>query len=609
MDRNLPVGRAVGDPACVLRDGYRARARSRNIAGQDAALNVAFSTPNPWWGMTTRLPFRRMNTALLAGALLLVCALGAASAIVSSRDLDAKQARIVLLHREVADAQRLQLMTMEHKALHRQWLITGEQADRDASVRMVDALQTQGRDLSSRLERPLLARDLPPVGAALEHVLRVREQVQALVDREGLAAARGTALRGASTATMQRMRDTLDDFVRQTENELAWLDHDLRKGQVIGLLLIGGSSVTMLALLLAVLTMLARRRAAAERASATMDRRGREVATLFRMGELLQSSLSPEDIRRVVSHTAEDLLPDLSGAFYVFNNSRDRLDILGVWGSRGLPPQLPEHFAPHDCWALKRGRPHGRVAGDRLRCDHAADERSCTLCVPMQARGEVYGVLQFFDPAERQLPQAEAELAQAVADGVSLALANVALREKLRNQALRDELTGLYNRRFLEETLPRLLAHAERRSAPIAVLMLDLDHFKQVNDRYGHAVGDAVLREVGALLLARLRRMDVACRYGGEELVVLMPDCSAVDALARAQEICAMVRGLRDRADSTLPAVTISAGVAAWPEHGEQMGKVLEAADAALYAAKRQGRDRAVPAEATAPALPLSVPG
>lgn len=559
--------------------------------------------------MTTRLPFRRTNTALLAGALLLVCALGAASAIVSSRDLDDKQARIVQLHREVADAQRLQLMTMEHKALHRQWLITGEQSDRDASVRMVDALQTQGRDLASRLERPLLSRDLPPIGAALEHVLRVREQMQALVDRDGIAVARGTALRGASAATMQRMRETLDDFVRQTENELAWLDHDLRKGQVIGLLLIGGSSVTMLALLLAVLTMLARRRAAAERASIAMDRRGREVATLFRMGELLQSSLSPEDIRRVVSHTAEDLLPDLSGAFYVFNNSRDRLDILGVWGSRGLPPQLPEHFAPHDCWALKRGRPHGRVAGDRLRCDHAADERSCTLCVPMQARGEVYGVLQFFDPAERQLPQAEAELAQAVADGVSLALANVALREKLRNQALRDELTGLYNRRFLEETLPRLLAHAERRGAPIAVLMLDLDHFKQVNDRYGHAVGDAVLREVGALLLARLRRMDVACRYGGEELVVLMPDCSAVDALARAQEICAMVRGLRDRADSSLPAVTISAGVAAWPEHGEQMGKVLEAADAALYAAKRQGRDRAVPAAAIAPALPLPVAG
>jgi diguanylate cyclase (GGDEF)-like protein len=325
------------------------------------------------------------------------------------------------------------------------------------------------------------------------------------------------------------------------------------------------------------------------------------------MGELLQSSVTPEDIRRIVAHTAEELLPDLSGAFYVFNNSRDRLDILGLWGHARLPPDLPEYLVPAECWALKRGRLHGRGIGDTLRCDHAGDGPSLALCVPMQARGEVYGLLQFHDDGTNGRLAAETvELAQALADGVSLALANLALREKLRNQALRDELTGLYNRRFLEETLPRLVAHAERRGAPISVLMLDLDHFKQVNDRHGHAVGDAVLREVGALLIARLRRMDIACRYGGEELIVLLPDCPAADALARANDICASVRALRDRAESSLPAVTVSIGVAAWPEHGEQVGKVIEAADGALYAAKRAGRDRALPAEAAAPALVLA---
>jgi diguanylate cyclase (GGDEF)-like protein len=225
----------------------------------------------------------------------------------------------------------------------------------------------------------------------------------------------------------------------------------------------------------------------------------------------------------------------------------------------------------------------------------------------MHARGEVYGVLKFLPPEGTEVPStARRELAYALADGVSLALANLALREKLRNQAMRDELTGLQNRRFLEEMLPRLVAHAERRGAPIAVLMLDLDHFKQVNDRYGHATGDAVLREVGALLLARLRRMDMACRYGGEELLVLMPDCSANEAIARGQELCAQVRALNARSDSTLPPITVSIGVAAWPEHGEQMGKVIEAADAALYAAKRAGRDRAMPAEATLEPLALS---
>jgi diguanylate cyclase (GGDEF)-like protein len=382
------------------------------------------------------------------------------------------------------------------------------------------------------------------------------------------------------------------------EQELLRLDGELREGQVIGLGLIGGSSLAMLGLLLAALAMLARRQRAAERAGRTMDRRGQEVATLFRMGELLQSSVTPEDIRRIVSHTAEELLPDLSGAFYVFNNSRDRLDILGLWGHARLPPDLPEHLAPSECWALKRGRLHGRGIGDTLRCDHAGDAETLALCVPMQARGEVYGLLQFYEEGAGRLPAETVELSQALADGVSLALANLALREKLRNQALKD--------RFLEETLPRVVAHSERRGAPVSVLMLDLDHFKQVNDRYGHAVGDAVLREVGALLTARLRRMDIACRYGGEELIVLLPDCPSTDALARANEVCSAVRGLRERADSTLPAVTVSIGVATWPEHGEQIGKVIEAADAALYAAKRAGRDRAVPAEAAAPALVLA---
>jgi diguanylate cyclase (GGDEF)-like protein len=324
-----------------------------------------------------------------------------------------------------------------------------------------------------------------------------------------------------------------------------------------------------------------------------MDRRGRDVATLFRMGELLQSSVTPDDIRSVVAQTAEELLPDLAGAFYVFSNSRDRLDILGVWGAARLPQGLPEHFAPGDCWALKRGRAHGRGLGDRIRCNHAGEDGRLALCLPMQARGEVYGVLQFFDQGAGLLHSAQVELARALADGVSLALANQALREKLRNQALRDELTGLHNRRFLDESLPQIIAHAERRAAPVSVLMLDLDHFKQVNDCHGHAVGDAVLREVGALLLSGLRRMDIACRYGGEELMVLMPDCGPADALLRAQEICALVRGLRERAERALPPVTVSIGVATWPEHGEQIGRVIELADAALYEAKRAGRDRA----------------
>jgi diguanylate cyclase (GGDEF)-like protein len=547
----------------------------------------------------------RSRAFLLGGALLLVAALGGGAAVESYRQLKQKQDLIVTLHREVADAQRLLLLVAESQAVIRHWMISGRAEDRDASLRAGDALREQGRDLAARLEGPLRARGLPGVGETLEHVLRVREQAHAMIETGALDATRQAVVQGGGLSAVAQLRQVLGGFRGEAEGELARLDAKLREGQAIGLLLVGASSLLMLVMLLGAVGQLARRRAAAERARAAMDARGREVAALFRMGELLQSSHAPEDIRRVVSHTAEELLPDLSGAFYIFNNSRDRLDMLGLWGARGLPPDLPEHFAPDECWALRRGRPHGQATGENLRCDHLGDADTCLLCVPMQARGEVYGVLSFFHPERRGMSAAEIELAQALADGVSLALANLALREKLRSQALRDELTGLHNRRFLDETLPRLVAHAERRGASLAVLMLDLDHFKQVNDRHGHAAGDAVLREVGLLLQARLRRMDLACRYGGEELIVLMPDCNATEALARARELCEQVRGMNGGGSGALPQVTVSIGVAAWPEHGEQVGKVIDAADAALYAAKRAGRDRALPAEALAAPLPL----
>jgi diguanylate cyclase (GGDEF)-like protein len=555
--------------------------------------------------MRRRFGSRHLQAMLLTGALMVVAALGGASALYSHRHLLEKQARIVALHREAADAQRLLLLAAESQAALRHWMLAGGTAERDAARRAGDALSEAGREIAGRLQGPLGARGLPPLGAALEHLLRVRDQAQAAHERDG-AALRDPAMLSAGVAAVRQIRDVLGEFRAGVDAELAEADAALRDGQFIGLALIGGSSLAMLALLLGVVAQMARRRTASEAARHAMDQRQREVASLFRMGELLQSSHAPDDIRRVVAHTAEELLPELSGAFYVFNNSRDRLDVLGVWGHAGLPPHLPEHFTPDECWALKRGRPHGLAMGDRLRCDHAGEEETAVLCVPMQARGEVYGVLQFFNARQVALPPGRVELAQALADGVSLALANLALREKLRNQALRDELTGLHNRRFLEETLPRVIAHAERRSASVAVLMLDLDHFKQVNDRHGHAMGDAVLREIGRLLLSRLRKMDLACRYGGEELLVLMPDCTATEAMNRARELCAQVRGLRESQGGPLPPVTVSIGVAAWPEHGELMGRVIEAADAALYAAKRAGRDRAMSAEATMAPLPIA---
>ena len=212
----------------------------------------------------------------------------------------------------------------------------------------------------------------------------------------------------------------------------------------------------------------------------------------------------------------------------------------------------------------------------------------------MMARGELYGLLQVFsqDPMGADL-EALKPLAMALADSMSLALSSIALRERLRSQALRDPLTGLYNRRFMEEVLESLTVQAERRNGTLSAIMIDLDHFKQLNDKHGHAAGDTVLRDVAGIILAALRKTDVACRYGGEELIVLLPDSDLNAAYAKAETIRLKIAEL-----SPLEGVTVSAslGVASIPETSGGSTELTTMADAALYEAKQSGRNRVMTA-------------
>lgn len=167
------------------------------------------------------------------------------------------------------------------------------------------------------------------------------------------------------------------------------------------------------------------------------------------------------------------------------------------------------------------------------------------------------------------------------------------LQDGLREQALRDPLTGLYNRRYLEETIGRELARAEREGVPLSLLMIDLDHFKEVNDEHGHAAGDQVLRWFGDLVRTKLRPGDIACRYGGEEFFVLMPSAPLTVSMARAEEIRAAFTPLvRTASDNRYLNVTLSAGLAVFPADATTPNELRRCADVALYAAKRAGRDR-----------------
>ena len=187
----------------------------------------------------------------------------------------------------------------------------------------------------------------------------------------------------------------------------------------------------------------------------------------------------------------------------------------------------------------------------------------------------------------RRLAEVE-ELGAAMADAMSLALANIALRDRLRSQALRDPLTGLYNRRYMEDTLERVVRLAEREQQEVAVIMIDLDHFKRLNDQYGHAKGDTVLRDAAGAVTAQLRETDVACRYGGEELIVVMPNCGVDDALLKAERIRASIEALSEAGGAR---VSASLGVSVIPTTSGTIKDLLASSDAALYAAKEAGRN------------------
>jgi len=163
------------------------------------------------------------------------------------------------------------------------------------------------------------------------------------------------------------------------------------------------------------------------------------------------------------------------------------------------------------------------------------------------------------------------------------------LQEAVRKQAIHDALTGLFNRRYLEETLPRELATAKRRGMSMAVILLDVDRFKSINDTFGHQEGDHTLQQLARLLDRSTREGDIACRYGGDEFVLVLPDTSLGAAIDKA---AALRKDFEALERDELPQVTISLGVACSPDHGDEGGQILLVADRALYQAKQRGRNQ-----------------
>ncbi len=314
-----------------------------------------------------------------------------------------------------------------------------------------------------------------------------------------------------------------------------------------------------------------------------------QIEELFAMTDMLQAAEGHDDAGAVLTATSQRLLPEYSGALYVFNNSRDRLDLAASWNtSEGFT--LSNTLIPSSCWALKRGKPHINDPAAKTLCCHHHTHSAATVEVPMMARGSVHGLLVLGIESEDGFAQLMKmrRLARALADSMSLALSNISLREKLRTQSLRDPLTGLYNRRYMEDALDRYVSLAERTGGATSVIMIDLDNFKRLNDEHGHAKGDAVLRDVAAQLVGGLRPSDVVCRYGGEEILVILPSCGIEDAELKTEIMRARIEAL---SESHGVSITASFGIASVPETSIGANDVIPMADTALYAAKQAGKN------------------
>ncbi|MGC9503060.1 PAS domain S-box protein [Baaleninema sp.] len=331
---------------------------------------------------------------------------------------------------------------------------------------------------------------------------------------------------------------------------------------------------------------------------AELKQRNTEMELLSNMNDFLQSCLTVEEAYKTVATLIRPLFPHCSGAVYTLHPSKNWVEEVASWGK----PHTEVLFSPQDCWAIRRGRVHWvEGAESELFCPHVHqvnDSPAVTLCVPTTAQGETLGLLTVAAEDPAHLSRSKRQLARTVAEQLALAVANLRLRETLQNQSIRDGLTGLFNRRYMEESLEQYVHRAGRYGQTLGVVMLDVDRFKQFNDTFGHNAGDLVLQAVGQLLRDNVRGSDIACRYGGEELTLILPDATLEDTVKRAEEIRESIERLElwDRGQR-LGQITASLGVASFPQHGLSGGAVVQGADAALYRAKARGRNCVVVAE------------
>ncbi len=337
--------------------------------------------------------------------------------------------------------------------------------------------------------------------------------------------------------------------------------------------------------------------------------RNQELRLLGEMMALLPAARDIAESSRIIECYLPQIFARCGGAVWLEGvDEPQRMSLLGHWGRVRKSPLSLMH---DDCWGIRRGQTlRVEDPADPLLCPHLHGSHDPLsqrphACVPVVALGETVGLihLEWSEHVDAAEMPPDPVLMRNVAEQVGLAIGNVRLREELRRQAVRDPLTGLYNRRHFDETLKNRIAEQARNGRGFALLMIDIDHFKRINDEHGHDIGDEVLRETASLLARTVRSDEAAFRLGGEEFVMLVDDSGGRNGQAAgcAERVRREIEAMRvQRRDRLLPPITVSIGLARYPKDVPHGASPLQRADAALYAAKRTGRNRVCMAGAIA---------
>ena len=501
-----------------------------------------------------------------------------------------------LLHRGAISSQRGYLLLGRGELRDEFW---------DARARLPLQLQR----LAGSLRSPTAARQIAALGPLLQRRFEIAAAAISVFEKQGLEPARSYVASHGGYQLDEKIRKLIEQ-TRALETGLLAERRALsnRSGNWLLLFAILGIpfSLLVLGMVQRYLTLenAERRRseALAQAAAVNFETLSARSESLSQYTGMLQTCTDTDELLSLSSRLLSQLVPGLSGTLYLTRASRDHAEIAAQWGQHLAPSaDMP---APDDCWSMRRNR--------AFACDDVAHQICCkhvdrdavaataatvaTACLPLSAHGDLLGWLYLSGAGHG--PLAGIGQATQAAEQLSLALANMRLKDDLLRQSIRDPLTGLFNRRYLEESLGREIARCQRRKLPLAVLMLDLDHFKTFNDQYGHPGGDALLSAFGRLLQSSCRPEDIACRYGGEEFVIVLPEAGPDVGMDRARAILAATAQLVvAHQGQTLGRVTASIGIATMPDDGNNASTLLELADKALYAAKRAGRNQVQRAE------------